>query len=135
MQRDAHRPRHCFALLQQLFVESGRWQEALSSSVMKTRKRAYRVHRGVENQLRPLRAPSVRQWDNLQSGTIQQRRQLLNQRIGSARRLEWPDPQIAVELEPGMPGTTHVRGHRRRPSNYILHMLGDDFFVAQTVLH
>ena len=54
---------------------------------------------------------------------------------GSVGRLERPDPGVALDVVANVPGGDGMPGGKRRAANHALHVLGDDLFVADPILH
>ena len=52
-----------------------------------------------------------------------------------SRRFEGANPGVALDVVTDMSGRDRVTGGKGRAPDHILHMLGDDFFIAHAVLH
>src|ERR1700687_6035776 len=102
---------------------------------MKQRKGADGICGSVENELGPLRATSVLQRYDAQTGAIEEFGELFHSRVRRVGRLERTDPGIAVNVETDVPRFNDMACRKRSATNHTGHMLGENFFVADTVLH
>jgi hypothetical protein len=88
----------------------------------------------VENQFGPLCTAGIMQGDDMQSGAVEEFRELLDARVGGVRRFEWTDPCIAVDVESGVARLDDVAGRKSGAANHVAHMLGENFFITNTIL-
>src|ERR1700704_6164111 len=102
---------------------------------MQQRQRSDGIGGSVEDQLSPLRAASVLQRDHIHAGTRDQTSQLFYLRHGCVRRFEGTNPRVALDVEADMAGSDWMPGGKRRATDDMLHVFGDDLLVADAVLH
>src|SRR5579864_4507788 len=102
---------------------------------MKKRKSANRIRCSIENQFRPLRAASIFEWNDAQTAAIEQIRECLYPVHRSASRLEGSNPCVALNVVSDVPGFDHMPRRECGPANHVTNVLGENFLVANAILH
>src|SRR5438552_15313732 len=103
--------------------------------MMQSSERAHGIGAGVENKLGPLRAASVGEGDSIHAGIGELGGELVDHGHRSLGGLEWTDPGIAFDVVSDVAGFDDMAGAKGGAANDELHTLGDEFFVAHSVLH
>jgi hypothetical protein len=60
---------------------------------------------------------------------------LLHARVGCVGRFEWANPGVAIDVKGGVPGLDNMTRRKRCAANDGANMLGDNLFIADTILH
>src|SRR2546430_8288734 len=102
---------------------------------MQSGERAHGIGAGVEDELGPLRAAGVGERDGIHAGLGEQRSELVDHAHGSVGRLEGANPGIALNVVSDVPGLDDAAGGKSSSANYVFHALGDELFVAHSVLN
>ena len=102
---------------------------------MQSGERAYRISAGIEDELGPLGAASVGEGDSVHAGIGEQGGEFIDHGHGSLGGLKGTDPGIAFDVVADVAGLDDMAGGKGGAANDELHTLGDEFFVAHSVLH
>src|SRR5262249_7866116 len=124
-----------FTFGDEIVEELARWIETGCCAVMEECERADGIGRGIENEFGPLCAASVFQRNRVHPGACEQAGELLDARHRRGRRLEGSDPSVALDVVADVAGRDGVTGGKGCAANHQPYMLGDQLFVACTVLH
>ncbi len=89
----------------------------------------------VENQLRPLRAAGVFQRNYVHAATRDESGKFFDLRHWRVRWLERADPGVALDIEADVAGCDGMSGRKCGAADDVLHVLGDELFIANSVLH
>src|SRR6266566_1187411 len=132
---DSQSPGHRFAFRDEGIKKRAGRRQPCGGAMVEERQRAHGICRRIEDQLRPLGATCVFERDNVHAAAIEQVRKSLDKLIGRARRLERPDPRVAVDVKADVPRSDKMTCRKRRSPNHVSDMLGKNLFVANAVLH
>src|ERR1700733_9763499 len=135
VQFNTKRLRDSFAFLNQIVEQLPGGSKPRRRSMMQQRQRADRIRGGIENQFGPLRAPRILEWNHVHPRSRNKSGEFLHLRHRSMSRLKRPNPCISLDVESNMARRNGMPGRKRRSTNHILHMLGNNLFVAHSILH
>src|SRR5204862_397526 len=124
-----------FAFREEVVEKHAGGREACSGAMVQQRERADGIRRSVENKLGPLCAACVFQRDDAHATAIQQRRELFDKIVGSVRWFERPHPSVPADVKADMARFDEMAGGKGGATNYVLHVLCKDFFIANAVLN
>src|SRR5947208_1609205 len=103
--------------------------------MMQQRERANGIGGSVEDQLRPLSPARILERDAAHAAAIEKVRESFDEFVRRAGGLKRSDPGIAIDVKAHMAGFDDMSGRKRRASNHVFDVLGEDFLVANAVLH
>src|SRR5437764_15289844 len=103
--------------------------------MMQQRERANGIRGSIEEQLRPLRPARVLERDDTHRAAIEKVRKFFDEFVRCAGGLKRSDPGIAIDVKAHMACFDHMSGRKSRASNHVFDVLGEDFLVANAVLH
>src|SRR5229473_3131156 len=100
-----------------------------------SRKRRNTIHRGIENELRPLGGPRIFEGFRFQSASNYHFSSFSDGWNRGVSWLEWSEPSGSIQFVLHMCIAVTRAAHKCRASNdQTLRMLGNNFFTAQSVL-
>ena len=123
MQRNAELCRHSFAFANEIVEELSCGGKTGGRSVMEQRQCTHGIGGGVEDELGPLRAPRILQWDGVHAGAGQEAGKLFDLCIRCLRRLERSNPGVALDVEADVSGRDQVPCRKGSPPNDVAHVL------------
>ena len=109
--------------------------EASCGAVMKKSESANWICGSVEDEFSPLSAARVIESDDVEAGAIEQLSECGDSIHGSVGRLEGANPSVASDVVADVAGLDDVTGGKSGAANDVADALGDDFFVADAILH
>src|SRR5258708_37179070 len=127
--------RHGFALGDQIVKELPGGREARGGAMVEESERAYGVCGSVENKLGPLSAAGILQGNGVHAGSRDEASELFYFGVGGVGRLERGGPSVAFDVEADVAGSDGVASGKCCAADDGAHVLGDELFVAVTVLH
>src|ERR1700691_2138759 len=89
----------------------------------------------MENQFGPLSPARIFERNHVHSRFVQRFGEFVHSRHRSLRWLEGANPSIALDIESNMAGLDDMSRGKGSSANHKLHMLGDNFLVADAVLN
>ena len=123
-----------FALGDEGVEKCARGRQAGGSAVVQQSERANGIGGGVEDELGPLRAARVSERDDMHAAAIEESGKFFDEFERSVGGFERTDPGVAANVETNVAGFDEMAGGKRGTANDVFDVVGEDFFVADSIL-
>lgn len=124
-----------FAFGDQFVEKCASGREARGRPMMQQRECTNGICRRIENQLGPLGPTRIHERNDMHAASIEKVRESFYKFVRRVRRLERANPGIPTNVKANVAWFDEVPGGKRGAPNYVFDVVGDNFFVANTVLH